>query len=318
MASNAYLRILTFRSYNIPFTILIISFILQGFHVDLLSSSIPSTRLIDVGETHFVLRYAFTSFLWLIFIFAQFLFTNLVYWNFLKNPFTEFLNLCSKSNSSVYIRLSSFFGVLIKGIQFNQNVEEDMANLGSKLNSDPSENETGEISKHQVFEVYLSQSFREHLSSGTQYSKDLAALKESQNDQYFKSASVSVQGLSFYESFNQYLKNFFAKSTNEFPYEIKVPTTTEKIFGSDSPSNKSILLAQSNSGFKCCFIYGIQWTIFIFYIFLYTGVEIHTHRPTVAALVVYLVDLIVLAFFVKLNRSNLAKKALLDNRLISS
>lgn len=133
IVSNAYLHVLVHRSYNIPFAILIISFILQGFHFDLLSSSIPSTRLIGVGETHPILRYAFTSFLWLIFILAQYLFANLVYWIFLKSAFTEFLELCSKSNSSVLIRLSSFFGVLIKGTRTYHSVEEDFSNLPSEL-----------------------------------------------------------------------------------------------------------------------------------------------------------------------------------------
>ena len=320
MLSNEWVRIFTIRSYNIPFTIISLLFILTGFKTDLMATPIPTDKLLDTGETYKVLRFAYTSFIWLLFMLVEWIFTTFIYWNMIGNPFHNFLDLAATANCSVIMLASNSYGYYLHGRSIHVNADESMEKLHQNLATE-ADNTIGlrglvPNTNDQVFEIYLHQAFRNKFKETYNNVMNSVKPRRLANEKVFSSASVSLEALQSFDRLNKFLQQFI-DNVNE--YEIRPAPFTQQYLGiAPTVTDKSIFLIEQDNSFKNTMLAGIEWTVMLFLLLLFVGVETETKSPPIAAFVTIIVDILITAFVRTMGRSNIAKKSLIDNRFIIS
>lgn len=320
MISNEFVRLFTKRSYNIPFTLIVMLFILTGFKTNLMASPVPFTLLVDLGIPYKILTFAYTAFLWLIFMLAEWIFMTFVKWGIMGNPFTNFLDLCAMANCSVIMMVSNSYGYYLHGRSVHVHADENMMALHDQL----SQEQEGNIglrglvpgTTDQVFEIYLTQSFRAAFRQTYDSVQSVVRPRALAGEKNITWASVSLEALQSYDHLNAFLQKFI---NDEGQYEVK-PAPFSQVFLGIAPAvqEKSVFLIEKDIMFKNSMLAGIEWTLMIFYVLLFCGIETQTNSPPIAAFVTFLVDLFIVKVTQTRGKSNIAKKSLIDNRFIIS
>ncbi|EAX92606.1 hypothetical protein TVAG_178830 [Trichomonas vaginalis G3] len=320
MISNEWVRLFTIRSYSVPLTLIILLFILTGFKTNLMAMPIPYTLLVDLGIPYKILIFAYTSFLWLLFMLAQWIFNTFIRWGILRNPFCNFLDLCAMSNCSVIIMVSNSYGYYLHGRSVHVHADENMIALHNQLASEAegSVGLRGLVSgtTDQVFEIYLTQGFRAAFRQTYDSVQSVVRPRALAGEKNITWASVSLEALQSYDHLNQFLQKFISDETN---YEVRPAPFSQQALGiAPAVKDKSVFLVERDISFKNSMLAGIEWTLMIFYVLLFAGIESETNSPPIAAFVTFLVDLIIVKLTRNRGRSNAAKKSLIDNRFILS
>ena len=135
-------------------------------------------------------------------------------------------------------------------------------------------------------------------------------------EKVFSSASVSLEALQSFDRLNKFLQKFI---DNVAEYEIRPAPFTQQYLGiAPTVTEKSIFLIENDNSFKNVMLAGIEWTVMLFLLLLFVGIETETESPPIAAFTTILFDFIITAFMKVMGRSNIAKKSLIDNRFIIS
>jgi meckelin len=314
--ANEWASILTVRSYNIVFTIIVIIFVLNGFDVVKLSIPIPTPELIDAGPPHFILRIACDTMLWLIVMGGQYLWYHMVYWRLLGNPFFNFLDLCSCSNISVLAATSASHAYYLHGRSVQSHCDVDMKKLSRGL-ADEEEGLVGlrgllPGQKEQVFECFFSREFAQQMS---QFKERLQLQVKSWSGR-LNVHDIPQDFLANYEELNKYLKSFFDKSAPENRYVVQEAEFLAKYFGSALQTSDSVLNPVRDSHFKRTMLAGAEWYMMLMYAVLFTVIDFRTNSPGLAGFIVYAIDFLLVWLFKRLARSRLAMAALLDSRFL--
>ena len=133
--ANEWYKLTTLRGYDFKFILFFVLFVVEGLRCEILSSPIPSSELIWTGKSIKIIRFAFTSFIWMLITLVFWIFKRFVYWMFISNPFRMFEELCVALNISVVMKRSNTCGFYIHG--------QNMTRLdGITLNLDDSDSES--------------------------------------------------------------------------------------------------------------------------------------------------------------------------------
>lgn len=314
--SNELNRLVTIRSYSVSFTIIAVVFVLNGFKVENLSSPIPSTRLIDIGYDHWVLRFGISSFLWIVLMAIQYIWFHYIYWQFYGNPYFNFLDLCTVSNLSLFISTSSFHGYYLHGRSVHSHCDVDMKKLSQAL-VDEKEGLVGlrgldPNTPDQVFEVFFSRDFSLQL-----YEKLEEIRIQFMHVKIRMTADeISVESLKMYDSLNKFLK-MFIEGTNENRYSVQPPEISQIIFKVPfQMNNDSIMNKVKDIIYKRSLLAGAEWILMLMYLLLFCTIDCNTSSPGIAGFVVYIVDWVIVTIYQRLFRLRLAKTSLLDSRFL--
>jgi len=324
MIANEWNRVLCVRCYNVPFTLICLLFILLGYDAQYMSTPVPFTDYINTGYTSTLLRFAYDSYLWIIFLFVQWVFNTYIRWNIMGNPFANFLDLCATANTSVLMMTSSSHGFYLHGRSSHSHADESMEKLNENLAAESTANSglRGLLpnTHDQVFEIYLAPIFRNTFKQTFEMIQNKVRPKQIIGDKNFTLSSVSQEALSSFTHFNKFLCTFFDSSTPENPYSVRQAPFSQKYLGMAPAldNDTSLFLSEDDTEYKNGLLAGIEWTLALFYILLFTVIDVSTQSPAAAAFVVFIVDLILVKLGQKIGRANLAKKSLLDNRFILS
>ncbi|OHS93827.1 hypothetical protein TRFO_02347 [Tritrichomonas foetus] len=316
--SNELNRITNIRSYSIPFTVIVSAFILTGFDVELLSTPIPSTRLITTGFSHWVLRFAVSSCLWLILMAGQYIFFHFIYWRFYGNPFFNFLDLCTTSNLSVFIATSMSHGYYLHGKSVHGYADVEMKKLAECLVDE----EEGQASlrgllpntKEQVFEIFFTLQFYNILSQMQQ------SLQSQQHLLHFTVSAKEIpqHALQSYDEMNELLKSFFSGS-NSNKYNVQPPELLQIIFGAPPQINDvSIMNKIKDNLYKRSLLGGVEWGLMVMYMLIFCTIDMSTKSPCISCFVVYAIDFLITWIYQRIFRSKLARTSLLDSRFLLS
>lgn len=318
IVANEWNRILTVRHYNVAFTVLSMAFIIGGFKLEYLSTPIPSTELIDMDKKYYILRFAFTSFVWLLLILFQLLMTHFVIWPIFGNPFFNFIDLCSTSNISVLIRTCSFHGYYIHGRSPHFSSDEDMDELTANLKREKLDQvpKRGLIngSTEQVFETFLTDDCRHQLND--LYNSQLAQTGSPSvlNLKPHVAADIPHAAYETNQEVNEFLKQFFSnESDNKF---VVQPKNCVQSFFNIAPTalEESVLTVIGDAAYRESMIAGIEWKLQLFYLLIFACIGIVVSSPCIPAIVVYIIDFIFVKIYNVMGRANLARKTLLDDR----
>lgn len=318
MVANQWNRILTVRCYNIPFTLLALVFMLQGFDLTLLATPIPSSTLLDMDKTYLVLEFTVISFLWFILMLVEWIFTSFIYWKIFGDPFVNFVDLCTTSNISVLIKMSQFHGYYIHGKSVHASADQNMSQLQKQLKDEKNNlvpiRGLSQNAEHQVFEAYFAPIFRQ-------------AFFDLYNSMLAQTWSPSVVGCkphlagdipkaayAAYKEINTFLTKFFDKES-DYKYMIQQESCLQRSLGlMPTVIEDSILTVVKDDSFKNSLLAGIQGRLQFFYLVVFLCVQSLTKQPCISAFVVYLIDVIVVRMYNTFGRANLSRKSLLDDR----
>ncbi|OHT02894.1 hypothetical protein TRFO_06949 [Tritrichomonas foetus] len=330
MVANEFNRIVSIRSYSLNFTLVLLLFVLEGFNLDLLSSPVPRTELIDVGKTYKVLHFGFTSFIWILLMVIEYG-LNLVIWKIIGNPYLNFIDLCATSNCSILIMSTQSQGYYLHGRSVHDHTDVDMAklneNMASESNGDVGLRGLVANTENQVFHVYLKDDFSYMLNeiySGILQSFTRKAIEKSKSQN--AKSRAEVEAMAAFDSLNKYLCRFFDGSSPEegpdaplHTYTVQASTFAENFLGSGPQiGESSILTIQGDYSYRESMLIGIEWTLNVMYLLLFAGIEMETKSPSIAAFIVFVVDMLFLSLFRRKSRLNLARKAIIDRHYLVS
>jgi meckelin len=321
MVANEWNRIVTTRSYSIAITLLIMIGILEGLNCQLLAAPIPRAELIDVGKTYKVLRFAFTTFLWMILMVVEY-FVTLLVWTMIGNPFLNFIDLAATANMSVLMLDTPTSGFYLHGRSVHAHADESMETLNQHMVQE-SEDRTGlrglvANTDDQVFRIYLSNDFsyalrRQFAAVREKFSRKAVASAKQQN----AASRIEIEAMGAFDSLNRDLRKFFESSEGAPKFTVEPATLPEKMLGwAPLVVQDSVLTPQGDIAWRNALLIGLEWTLSAMCMMLFAGIEMQTESPAIAAFVVFFVDALFVKLFKARTKSNLAKQAILDRHFI--
>lgn len=319
LIANEFIRLFPKKFYSVFITILSLIFLLDGLNTEIVACPSPGKNFIDTGIRHKILLFAFSSFLMLIIIVAQWIIVNFVIWGVIGNPYTNFLDLCAMSNISVVIMFTKASGYYLHGRSVHVHADESPETLHNYLASEMGDSVglRGLLphSNEQVFEILLNYEFMTNIDD--KYSAvSTKARSVIENQKVFSFSSVSMESINSFPLFNRFLCSFFEKAEN---FEVRpAPTTEQYLRLPPTVTDKSVFLIKGDKDFKETLIAGIQWTLLLFYALLFNVIYTETESVSLAGLIVCSLDIIITVLCNKFNKVNLAKKSLLDDKFFMS
>ena len=333
MIANEWNKISSIRACSVSFTLIFMVFLLDGLDLQLMGEPIPTPALIDVGNTYPILRFAFTAFVWLLLLLVQWLLIRFVYWKITGDPFEQFMQLCYASNISVMLLPQRSHGFYIHGKNarrvtdvghqtVNDNFDQVTTEEEEEQLSDSSHSTASEMSfappfkglnpmepTRQVQEIYLSTDCFNYIQD-KYYGMKLEVTRKRKNGQHDPAPYET------YDSTNLFLKKFFSQTGCEHRYIFQGYSYIQIVDIGPVVEEDSIFTTAPNFMIKDTMMYGIQGSLMVFYMLLFSALDTATERPCIAGFVVFVVDIFVKILFKYRGRSNLANKALVDPRFI--
>jgi len=323
MIANEWLRLSTFRSYSIPFTVFSLLLVLTGMDYNLISSPIPTLDLVSTGKSYLALRFALISSLWIVLVLLEWLYDALFKSLIFGCPFKNFLDLCGTANSSILMMISNSWGYYVHGRSAHGFVDQDIERLNANIAVDaenhPQLRPIAEGYNSQVYQIYFSSEFRYSFRDAydTVLTRVYPAVQSGMSHHNHIS-SVTPEAMASFEQLNQYLCRFFVnESIGEHRYTVSPAPFSQRVLGlPPNVQNDSIVLESSDKSFRKGMLSGIQWTMLLFNMLLFIVTETITQSSPIAAMVTYIADILLVKLFQTMGRSNLAKKSLLDDRFL--
>lgn len=302
LIGNEWCKISTVRAYSLSFTLVCILLIIKGFNTILTASPIPSSSIIDVGCTYKILRFAYTSFIWLLLILIQYILINFVYWKVAGNPFINFLEICRTAKISCFFLITDNHGFYLHGKKNDLHADVDIESLNEGIDMIE---DTEEAIQGKVFEVYLTTELY-HLIQEKYYSIKLGIDRREKAPAPYEN----------YNSMNTFLRQFIEQKNSVHKYLTKNWQIIQMIDLGPEITDDSIFTKAPDQQFKYTLMYGIQGILMIFYLVLFTSIDVTTHSPEIGAFTVFIIDWIIFYVFKFRSRYNLSSKGILDSHFL--
>lgn len=318
MIANEWVKISTKRVYSIPFTMVVLTFILEGFNVKLLSSPIPTVELYNIPTSYNLIRYGLDAFLYFLLMLFEWLFCRFIYWEIYdKNPFENFIRLCKTSNVSAMFLLLPNHGYYLHGNTSNGIADDDLDALNQQMDEndgDVAPNQGLQGNNQITYEMFLSKEFSHWIQDRQENLKRDLNLKNGKNTEYISTSSP----LELYNQFNKFFCGFIAREKGGHMYIFHEYSFSQYIldFG-PGVCEDSVFTPAPKTIFKEVGLYGMQGSLLLFYFLLFAAVDCETNHPSISAFVVYLVDVLFKFLFTFATKRRLANKALLDSRFLT-
>jgi meckelin len=302
LVANQWNRVLTVRHFNIPFTLLVFVFLIEGLHWNLIATPIPTVSLIDTGSQYVILKFTVMSFVWFAIIGIECILTKFVIWRIFGDPFESLVDLCKTSNLSLFMQSSLFHGYYING---KSNAEIDtLGKAATRIGGG-----------HRVFETFMAFEARQ-------------AFCDLYNAMLAQTGTPSAYGLrphlagdipntvfAAYKQINDFLITFFA-GKSQFLFVVQEESVMQQLVGfTPTVIADSVFMGVRPSGFRRCLFNGMQWKIQFAYLIMLICIEHASGSACIAAVIVYVIDVAIVKLSGNIGRANLASKSLLDDRL---
>jgi hypothetical protein len=177
----------------------------------------------------------------------------------------------------------------------------------------------------QVFCCYLAEDFAYNVKVAfddvrQRFGKKAMEASKQQNS----NSRLEVEMMGAYDRLNQYFRRFFEgagaeRDEDHMPkFVVQPPTIAERAVGwaPQVGQSETILTIQGDYAYSQALMIGIEWSLSVFYMMLFAGVDMESKSPGIAAFVVFFVDLFLVRWFKRRTRLNLAKKAIIDEHFI--
>ncbi|KAJ3024018.1 Meckelin [Thoreauomyces humboldtii] len=328
--ANEWDELQTYRQVNIEFSLLAMYFIFEALKVRWAATPQPDMHDLTRGPVHPVLLLGLECMVWICLAAVQLLFRIVFYDRYYKNKLLNFVDVLSMANLSILAFDELCHGYYIHGQSIHPCADTNIGELNAYLRREKADlvprrglHNTDE----QCFEVYAQREMRSAFN--TVYGVVIAEVE----DQMAGSVAARLQRLSpekqqrrfggvdearvhAYETVNHFLKSFFDQNLKEFQYLVRERRPIERMLGKTPDASHNTVLFHDETGFTALLLYGIEYHLLFFYVLVYSLASRSLDSTGGAALITWLLDVVVRCGRRHFGGKNLARKTMMDQKFL--
>ena len=332
-------------SIQFCFVWLIMLWYYQETHWSTYAESVPTVSYVEGSPENYILRHCIATFVLFIAGISQYIVIRLVQlWIPLKK--TEFLDLCSVSNISVFILDQSLHGYYIHGQsplgRSDTNLDELLRFLeeegkGKIRGRGVTDDQNDDL---QSYEIFLSYNMRT-IYDGLYYIQTRAILQQADdtdklhnqsrlpNPVKYIPNSLNIQSIYLLNSFmNTQLKNKIEGIASQSKIFIREKTNCERFLDfppsidlTSENAKEMVFYKDPNENFDDVLFSGmeLEWLVMVIYWFQMWAISLERYHRSfpLAIFLTFICEIILYKIRIFFGEKNIAKKAVIDNRFFS-
>ena len=332
-------------SIEFCFVWLIMLWYYQETHWSTYAESVPTVSYVEGSPENYILRHCIATFVLFIAGISQYIVVRLVQlWIPLKK--TEFLDLCSVSNVSVFILDQSLHGYYIHGQsplgRSDTNLDELLRFLeeegkGKIRGRGVTDDQNDDL---QSYEIFLSYNMRT-IYDGLYYIQTRAILQQADdtdklhnqsrlpNPVKYIPNSLNIQSIYLLNSFmNTQLKNKIEGIASQSKIFIREKTNCERFLDfppsielTSENAKEMVFYKDPNESFDDVLFSGmeLEWLVMVIYWFQMWAISLERYHRSfpLAIFLTFICEIILYKIRIFFGERNIAKKAVIDNRFFS-
>jgi len=343
MNANEWHEIQNKRVTSVPLTLFWIGFFMLGVGLQQnLAQSAPIAHAPADTCTHSgtnqILRFAVTTFFWLLISLIQALYVYIIHHRYISDPLGSFVDLLSVSNISLFILCDRIRGYYVHGRSVHPHADTHMSELNENLQKEEDNlcATRGLLpnSTQQVFEITVTPKLRDqfesiylaliadnvlhHPAHAANRPPGSAPQQLAPHPNIGRAPLPTEKLVTANAAVNKFLSMFIDHGLQDHPYLIMEKTTWQRIF--DVPPDtaltaQSILSPARLNAFGNVLFLGCEYDLLLFDILVYSLVDL-AQNTTISILVTFLVGKIVSIVRSWWGKKNLSRKTLVDSRFL--
>lgn len=333
LVANEWNELQTVRQTNIEFTLFALVFLLIGCKFEYLATPQPTASDLSSGPLNPYLRFANTSAWWLILSLVQFIWKWAIYERFFSEPKTqEFMDLCTMAKVSCLILDEKYHGFYLHCRSPYPFADGSMVEIADQLKQE----EAGLMSGRglqggppdlQTFEIFITCSWRKN------YDKIYATLLSKHNTKSVletgrlgklhgskKSKAPPSKLVKASRKLNLFLKDFVENHQEDYRWKIQeeqgILSQWLQIPPEMGSKRVSIFLPDHKFLFSKVLLLGIEMDLMIFNILTLSVFDLWLDNTSIAILLTYAVEQLMLSIRNHWGNQNVAEKTLVDDRFL--
>eukprot|EP00051_Salpingoeca_urceolata_P013872 m.175519 g.175519 ORF g.175519 m.175519 type:complete len:968 (+) comp17921_c0_seq7:1121-4024(+) len=326
---NEWNELQTFRKTHLGFQLLAVLFFLIVADAESVATTDPPDVCCSKAGYHHTLRFAIASSVYLAVGVAQWLF-HVLYSHFFGSKLGQFVDLCSIANVSTFILEELYYGHYIHGRSIHGTAETNVLEMRAQLQKE----EQGMATQRgllpqtddQTFEMHIPMALRqqwnnvffsllseEQLTHTTHSSTDPGGEAALRGD----SAGAEDRSVAARATINRFLAAFIDHTFRDLDYVVKDKFLLASLCPVVPDTNQhGVFYPDSGQGFASVLFYGNEWLLFTFDLMLFGLIDFLAESWVAAAVVVYVVQLVLIKVREVAGEANLARKTLVDSRFL--
>ena len=341
LAANEWAELATERKVDIHFNLFWIAFFLIGLNLQYNATQQPTLSNVDTGKINIVLRFACTTFWWLIISYGQFLWKYLIYDRYISEPKEQkFVDFCTLAKVSVLALDEKFHGYYLHCRSPHQHADSTMVELIEMLHKEEAgltvdRSLEGAPADVQSFEIFVSGEWRtsfdkmynvlvqkrsmgeviSHSRGGRSRQRkslnasEFSSLPPERSLQAWKELAVFLQ---------EFVDNNFGRAS--LRRVIREPSYIETILGTppdlSAQEQPSVFMPDRQFTFNRLLFLGIESDLLLLNILSYSLFDLWTDSTSIAILLTYLLNFVLTYTRSNVGTASLSRKTLVDERFL--
>lgn len=330
--SNKWNDIMNDRDHNVPLTLLTMLFLLEGLGLEYLATAQPDSSLDqDSAPIHIVLQYPVHVFFFALLGGLQLLYTQGIVHRFVADKVSDFIDLLSIANISVFIfdqRLHAFY---LHGRTVQPTAETNLHTLINSLSIGREHwvTQRGLYDGKDTFHIFVTDEFREKYDDlytqmiEGQYAARLGARRAAsamaggrEMNEGDVETAITARLVKASESLNTFLSTFLDRRHEWQPGERSFLENRFEIPPKIDPRDPCLVVEDPEYMFTNTILAGIEWDILLTLIATFTFCDVAFGNTFVSAFFCFFVDMIMVKTRTHFGKINLSKKTLIDKRFL--
>lgn len=329
--ANEWNEIQTVRKVNNVVQIFTVIFFLHVIGFENIASRDPHSTVTLSDEEYRaqssrILRFAIASCVYMCVALVQWLFYTLVYQRFIEDPVRQFVDLCSVTNTSMFILENSLYGYYIHGRSVHGCADTGMHEMLENLKREEQDlcGQRGLLpnTEQQTFQMAIPRTLR------AQYDRILLPMNAPQHGAVAHAQTggnnpshlnlVTEKSVQAYITLSRFLQAFIDHSLHDIDYVVQDRMFIEGILNVEfrDLSDKGMFITDNGHSFDNVLFFGNERTLLTFDILLFCLVDVVVQNFILAGIVTFLVAYATCVIRDSLGQANLAKKTLVDRRFL--
>eukprot|EP00761_Pharyngomonas_kirbyi_P014873 gb/GECH01014904.1/.p1 GENE.gb/GECH01014904.1/~~gb/GECH01014904.1/.p1 ORF type:complete len:488 (+),score=94.91 gb/GECH01014904.1/:1-1464(+) len=337
MVVNEWIRIERGRDINLELCFVLVLLLSEGTDVINLATTQPDPTDLSDGNHSRILRFLVIVFFWGCIAIFQLIIKRWIFHRWIRNPLDTFVDLCSVANISVVCLPEEYFGYYIHGQSVHSYADTGMHEFNENLKREQQDQRPlrGLLpqSTIQIFDIYVMQSFRQQFNEKLiipiaehEFERQIEQKQPRQNFEdavrlyhfIFPERTPPPEKLvKAYMELNNFLQNFILKMRERSNQIIEKTQSYRMGLPPDILTfQKDLFVKDSSNNFSKVFLRGIEGHLQIFLMLCFGVLDYMMQNSFASLFVTYVIHLFVTGIRQYFGRLNLAKKTLLDSRLL--
>lgn len=336
MVANEWNELQTVRVTYPPFTLLMMVMILVGANVYTSGQVTPDAN--DYNNyfgvtTSIILRMGIEAFFFLVLFIGQYLWKKLIYYPYVHNPITQFIDLMYLANISTVLFDDSHGGYYLHGRNMAQHSDTTLRELNQELLKEEegltahrglvSSSANPKLADNQAFLMYVTDSIRK-----TYDAKMLQLVQQATNDARNRKGSVSTflrgtgrqseRVLSAQQDIGLLFKQMVEDVERNQATQVIDPTYTQMVLQlpPDAAVNNPAFVHDYFNTFTTTMFLGCEVRLYVFEAVFFCAVDMSLGNVAVTALLTFLVNRALTWFRAAWGEDNLSRKTLVDRHFL--